>query len=430
MKSFYLPNMSATDMKEMPVPPWKATISPYPVSTKDDYEKWIKDKGTDHCFYTAIEAVNPHRRVSLENPAKYMHGLVADYDAKLPANFNLQELLERCNPDALPKAISKTFSGNARLVWEFAKPLVIDCPDFTKAIMKEIARKFKLAKILPGLDECTFRTNQLFEIGHDWVEVPGAPVVGEDVCGDLLIEAIGKVNWNKVGETDVEIPMERIAAEVEARWPGRWTGDFKVGARGPTFWIEDGVDRTGCQVGDHGMVCYTDRAGKAFVPWGELFGNAFVDKFREEVIGKAVMEFYYDGKSYWFKNGSVRWYDARVENITRALRVHGIKTETKKGASQMDRVIYTIETQRRVDAAVPILFTDEEVVDVGNDRFLNTNFRKPVQPAADGSESMWPFIKSWLWQIFGDEQLPYFLAWFGRFYKGAGGRSGRGSKSG
>ena len=419
MKSFYLPNMSATDMKEMPVPPWKATISPYPVSTKDDYEKWIKDKGTDHCFYTAIEAVNPHRRVSLENPAKYMHGLVADYDAKLPANFNLQELLERCNPDALPKAISKTFSGNARLVWEFAKPLVIDCPDFTKAIMKEIARKFKLAKILPGLDECTFRTNQLFEIGHDWVEVPGAPVVGEDVCGDLLIEAIGKVNWNKVGETDVEIPMERIAAEVEARWPGRWTGDFKVGARGPTFWIEDGVDRTGCQVGDHGMVCYTDRAGKAFVPWGELFGNAFVDKFREEVIGKAVMEFYYDGKSYWFKNGSDRWYDARVENITRALRVHGIKTETKKGASQMDRVIYTIETQRRVDAAVPILFTDEEVVDVGNDRFLNTNFRKPVQPAADGSESMWPFIKSWLWQIFGDEQLPYFLAWFGRFYKGA-----------
>jgi hypothetical protein len=419
MKAFYLPNMSASDVKPLPVNPWEVTSAPYPVSTKDDYEKWIKNKDTDHCFYTAFEGLNPHHRISLENPARWMHGLVADYDAKLPANFDLNELIGRCNPDALPTAISKTFSGNARIVWEFDRPIAVDCPEMTKAVMKEMARKFKLGKILPGIDECTFRTNQFYEIGYDWALVPGSAAVREDVIGDLLVEAGNKVNWNKVGGTDTEIPIEKIAAEVEARWPGRWPGEFKLGARGPTFWLEDGVDRIGCQVGDHGMVCYTDRAGKAFVTWGELLGNSFVEKFREEVIGKAVMEFYYDGRSYWFKNGSDRWHDARVENLARALRVHGIKTETKKGASQMDRVIYTIETQRRIDAAVPILFAQDEVVDIGNDRFLNINFRKPVQPASDGSETHWPWIKSWLWPVFGDEQLPYFLSWFSRFYKGA-----------
>lgn len=419
MKTFYLPNMSASDMKPMPVTPWQAKIDPYPVSTKDEYEKWIVNKRTDHCFFTAMEGVNPHGRVSLENPARWMHGLVADYDAKLPDNFDLNEFLGRCDPDAKPAAISKTFSGNARVVWSFEKPIAVDCPEMTRAVMKEIAKKFRLAKLLPGLDECTFRTNQLFEIGHSWQTVPGDPVVGESVIGDVLVTAASKVNWNKVGDSDVDIPIERIADEVEKRWPGRWNGEFKVGARGPTFWLNDGVDRIGCQVGDHGMICYTDRAGKAFVPWDELLGKSFVDKFREEVIGKAVMEFYYDGRSYWFKNGTNRWYDAKVENITRALRVHGIKTETKKGASQMDRVIYTIETQRRIDAAVPILFTNDEVVEVGNDRFLNTNFRKPVQPASDGSETLWPYLKNWLWPIFGEEQLPYFLAWFSRFYKGA-----------
>lgn len=417
MKSFYLPNMSASDMKPLGGDPWNAQLGPYPVATKDEYEKWIADKDTEWCFFTAIEAVNPHRRVSLENPARWMHGLVADYDAKLPASFDLNEFLDRCDPDARPAAISKTFSGNARVVWEFEKPIAVDCQEMTKAVMKEIAKKFRLAKLLPGLDECTFRTNQLFELGHSWQTIGG--LVNESVLGDILVTAAGKVNWNKVGETDVEIPIQRIAEEVEKRWPGQWPGEFKVGARGPTFWLNDGVTRTGCQVGDHGMICYTDRAGKAFVTWSELFGNSFVEKFREEVIGKAVMEFYYDGKSYWFKNGTDRWYDARVENITRALRVHGIKTETKKGASQMDRVIYTIETQRRIDAAVPILFTEDEVVEIGNDRFLNTNFRKPVQPAADGSEDKWPFLKSWLWPVFGEEQLPYFLAWFSRFYKGA-----------
>ena len=417
MKTFHLPNMSASDMKPMGGDPWNAVITPYPVSTKDDYEKWIVSKDTDHCFFTAVEAVNPHRRVSLENPARWMHGLVADYDAKLDPNFDVNEFLKRCDLDARPAAISKTFSGNARVVWEFEKPIAVDCPEMTKAVMKEVAKKFRLAKLLPGLDECTFRINQLFELGHSWQALGG--LVGESILGDILVTAAGKVNWNKVGETDVEIPMERIAAEVEKRWPGQWPGEFKLGARGPTFWINDGITRIGCQVGDHGMICYTDRAGKAFIPWAELFGNAFVDKFREEVIGQAVMQFYYDGKSYWFKNGTNRWHDAKVENLARALRVHGIKTESKKGASQMDRVIYTIETQRRVDAAVPILFTEEEVVEIGNDRILNTNFRKPVQPASDGSESFWPYIKSWLWPVFGEEQLPYFLAWLSRFYKGA-----------
>jgi hypothetical protein len=421
MKTFYAQNLASSDVEPMPCNPWDTTHNGYPshVKTKDDYDKWVRDKATEHCFFSAFEGVNPHRRISLENPARWMHGLVADYDAKLDPNFSLQEILDRCNPEALPAAVSRTFSGNARLVWEFDKPVLVDCPEATKALMKEIAKKFKVAALLPGLDECTFRNNQLFEIGHSWVPVPGNPSVSETVLGDLLVKACERVDWNKVANSDLEIPIEKIADEVEARWPGRWQGEFKVGSRGPTFWIDDGIDRIGCQVTENGMVCYTDRAGKSFLPWDEILGKAFVDKYRQEVIGKAVAEFYYDGKSFWFRNGQDRWYDAKVEDVSRALRVHGIKTASKSGASQMDRVIYTIQSQRRVDAAVPILFTDNELVDIGNDRFLNTNYRKPILPADSGDPSLWPFIHKWVFGIFDDEQRPYFLAWHQRFYRGA-----------
>ena len=421
MKTFYAKNLASSDVQEMPCDPWLATSSGYPanVATKDDYDKWVRDKATDHCFYTAAEGVNPHKRISLENPAKWLHGLVADYDAKLDPNFNLQDILARCDADAIPAAVSRTFSGNARVVWQFDSPVLVDCPEMTKHLMKEIAKKFKLGNVLPGIDECTFRLNQLFEIGHGWVPVSGTPGVADTVMGDLIVKASGKVDWNKVAGSDLEIPIEKIAAEVEARWPGAWPGDFTVGSRGPTFWLNDGITRIGCQVSEAGIICYTDRAGKSFMTWADLLGKQFVDQYRQEVIGKAVMEYYYDGKAYWFKNGANRWYDAKVENVARSLRVHGIKTESKKGASQMDRVLHAIETQRRVDAAAPILFDKREIVDVGNTRILNINYRTAIAPADTGDESTWAWLREWIWACFGEEQLPYWLAYWKRKYKAA-----------
>jgi hypothetical protein len=421
MKTFYTKNLSSSDMTLMPCDPWFVTSKGYPanVSNKEDYEKWVRDKSTDHCFYTAAEGINPHKRISLENPAKWLHGLVADYDAKLDPNFNVQDIISRCDPDALPAAISRTFSGNARVVWEFDCPLMVDCPEMNKLLMKELGKKFKLGNVLPGIDECTFRLNQLFEIGHGWVQVPGNPSVSDTVLGDIIVRAGGKVDWNKVANTDVEIPMDRIAAEVEARWPGAWPGDFTVGSRGPTFWLNDGITRIGCQVAEAGIICYTDRAGKSFMTWADLLGKQFVDQYRQEVIGKAVMEYYYDGRAYWFKNGTDRWYDAKVENVARSLRVHGIKTDSKKGASQMDRVIHAIETQRRVDAAAPILFDSREIVDIGNTRILNINYRTAIAPAESGDESHWKWLKEWIWPCFGEEQLPYWLAYWKRKYMAA-----------
>ena len=59
--------------------------------------------------------------------------------------------------------------------------------------------------------------------------------------------------------------FEKLVAEkVGAVYGHRWTGDFDVGCRGPLFWIDDGIDREGCQVAEDGMICYSDRAGRGF----------------------------------------------------------------------------------------------------------------------------------------------------------------------
>ena len=65
------------------------------------------------------------------------------------------------------------------------------------------------------------------------------------------------VNSKPPETSDTTIPISVIAEEVESRFPNRWFGEFEVGARGPLFWIDDGINRDGCQVVEDGIVCYS-----------------------------------------------------------------------------------------------------------------------------------------------------------------------------
>ena len=56
--------------------------------------------------------------------------------------------------------------------------------------------------------------------------------------------------------------MDVLESEIQKRFPNRWVGEFDIGSRGPLFWIDDGIDREGCQIVEDGVVCYSDRAGK------------------------------------------------------------------------------------------------------------------------------------------------------------------------
>ena len=60
-------------------------------------------------------------------------------------------------------------------------------------------------------------------------------------------------------DSGIEIPMDLVAAEVARQFPGRWTGDFKAGARGVRFWSPEG-DANSVIVRERGY--YKVRAGE------------------------------------------------------------------------------------------------------------------------------------------------------------------------
>jgi len=61
--------------------------------------------------------------------------------------------------------------------------------------------------------------------------------------------------------------MDVIEEECVRRWGSRLPNGLKIDQRVPLFWIDDGIEREGGQVGDHGVICFSDRAGKGFGSW-------------------------------------------------------------------------------------------------------------------------------------------------------------------
>ena len=234
---------------------------------KADYREWCSKPTTDHVFYSCVEGRAPSKRVSNDNPVHMIHGVVADYDS--PINWkDFEKKLEKlCVSTPPPTWASRTQSGYLRLVWEFDSPIPID-PSMYESFMRQINKSLKMDKLFAGFDKTSLKPNQYFELGEDWIKT-GCPLTS-DVVHTCLSKA---VNLKPPESSDTAIPLDVVATEVESRFPNRWFGEFEVGSRGPLFWIDDGIDRDGCQVVEDGMVCYSDRAGQGFMSWADIFGE-------------------------------------------------------------------------------------------------------------------------------------------------------------
>ena len=116
--------------------------------------------------------------------------------------------------------------------------------------------------------------------------------------------------------SDVELPMETVAAEVEKRWPGRWKGEFKLGARGMRFWDDSAANDTAAIVRETGMTCFT--GDQAFVTWSQIFGRSFVEEFQTSKLGAASQDIYFVGGGYLFREAG-EWHELRIEAARRRL---------------------------------------------------------------------------------------------------------------
>jgi hypothetical protein len=385
-------------------------------ANKAEFRDWCSDANTNHAFVSMCEGDAPGERVTNANPVNKTYGFIADFDA--PVDWDLIEIQINDATEYPPKWVCKTHSGYARALWEFDEPLPID-KTLYENFVKEIAKSVKAQRLLAGFDDCAFKANQYFEVGEEWQEI------GRELPSSVVHAALNRAIQKRQPTTnDVTVPMSVIAEQVESVFPGRWLGDFEVGARGPLFWVNDGIDRDGCQVAEDGMICYSDRAGKGFVPWGEIFGSGFIKKYEEKKIATVMDDYWFNGKNH-FKLLHGCAVTIPKDQLVLELRQKGFSPKPKKNQqiSEVDSAVLMINNQNRVDEIAPVVFSNDRVVTYNGCRILNNASNKAVQPAEDGDPKNWPFLYKWLNQLFspaGDRPATdYFFSWLKRFYEAA-----------
>jgi len=415
---FHIPNHTSHVLRSLPFGEITKLPERPAFPTKDAMLAWAHDGATQGCFYNLAEPKEPARRLTKDNAVAFLHGVIADYDTKV-SRTQLIEAVAKFPVDFKPAFASTTFSGGARIVWLFEKKLPVYSPEICKAVLLRLKKETKAAKFLGGLDEPAFiDPARYFELGTDWLELDKAARISSKALAQFVFEASSKVDWRDRG---VIIPMEAIAAEVERRWPGRWTGPFAVGAMGIRWWDSSATHDSGAWIRESGVQAFSGEG--RFLPWAEILGAEFVSRFERERVGGAVDGMYFDGKAYWVKDGEGTWCDNNSENTQRYLVGRGLRKEGRRGeVSEVERAMTHLAFNARVAGAFPFLYRNEDIVRIGHQKFLNTLKLSPVQP--DATVRSWgdgfPWIAKYLGEIFAtDNQLEIFLSWLGHFYRSA-----------
>lgn len=385
---------------------------------KEGYRRWCSDPATHSLFFSGYEGAHAGLRLGDQNPPQFMHALVADYDAKV-APGEIDAFLKRAAPDYPPNMVATTFSGNARAVWLFEGPLPVFDRKAQKALVTRFKKELKLKKLLPGLDEEALeRPSQYYHCGDGWRVVHPA-LMSLDLLQAWAIQASKNADWGALGDT---IPIDRVADEVERKFPGRWPGPFEDGARGPRFWDESADSPGAAIVRPSGMQCFT--GAKPFVTWGEIFGRKFTDEFRASTIGAAINGTWFDGRDYWLQIGGI-WRLFKKPDISIHLRVaHSISDERRSGAtaSPLDVALEQIHQNRCLDGAAPFVFRRDHLIHFGGKRYLNISRSRIIEPLVGQAEwgDGFPWIADFLAGLFDpDEQLDFFLSWLAYGYRHA-----------
>jgi hypothetical protein len=385
-------------------------------ASKAEYRAWCAESTTDHCFYAMAEGDNPSARISEDNPVNKLHGFVADFDAPVDWAKIDETLKVRCDGGHMPTWRTRTQSGYIRLVWEFESALPI-APALAEPFLKRLCDALKASMLLAGFDRTSLKPSQYFELGKDWTRI-GDPIP-VSFARTILLKA---ANDTPIKTEDTNIPLDEIAAEVAKRFPNRWKNEFIAGSRGPLFWIDDGIDRDGCQVREDGMICYSDRAGKGFVGWREILGKKFVEGFEEKKLSTLLDQYWFNGKSFYklLNGGPVA---IPKEQLVLELRRAGFSPKLKKNQtiSEIEQATLSISNDCRVEEVAPVVFSKDRVVTFNGRKILNNCRATPIRPADNGDPANWPWIHQFITPFFaldndGKETLPYFLAWYQRLY--------------
>ena len=393
------------------------TTTPKKFTDKIQRRTWSNHPDTDYAFYSLFEGNVGSTRISKrgENKVCAMWVFVVEYDNITPDWDTLvDELLTKCGPYP-PTVITRTPSGGVRLIWEFEDKLLIDDRMF-KNFINRLADRLKVRRLFAGFDESCLLPHQYFYLGE--IIHTTNKRIPEDFYVKLLIKT--GIENPPQAPSSLSIPLDAVETEVRenTKYNSRWPYPFEVGVRGPLFWIDDGIEREGCQITQDGMICYSDRAGKGFLTWKEIFGEKFVEDYENKKLDYLIERYWFTGKTFYTKiNDRVCMIDK--DQLKLELRQAGFNKRASAGKplSELENAILIIQRDSRIDEVAPIVFDESTVVQSGPNKILNTSTLKAIQPAGDSDKKKWPFIEKWLKQFFKDEQsLNYFYAWLQRIY--------------
>jgi len=388
---------------------------PETIKTKAAFRRWSEDATTQHAFLSYATGSAPQGRITAENPVVSVGGFIADYDLPSDRDTIKGQISKLC--PCKPTYLATTYSDCVRLIWEFETPLRID-ERIYESFMRRLGKSLAAEKLTAGFDQCSYRAAQFFEAGTDWEDT------GSKIPEDMLLGILAGASSSIPDLTkDTEIPIEHVAAEVERKFPGRWQGAFDIGARGPLFWIDDGIDRVGCIVRPDGITAYSDRSPKGFLSWAEILGAPFVEAYTSTKLSPILASYWFDGDHYYrLMNGLPK----RVpeSQVKAELLESGLSTKVKPGdnLSEIARIVLRIQQQNRIDDAAPVLYSDKMMIENNGGFILNTNAAQAISSGPDGDPKNWPWLHGWLNQLFtkaGEhDALDYFYSWLSRFYIG------------
>lgn len=430
-KYFSLPNLASSDVREEVPSDWPPTLAgSLSFPNKEEFRSWCVQPSTEHLFYSLVEGVAPKIRVNIhENPAHILHGFVADYDGD---GIELAELIERVKklPERIrPSWVTETYSNKARVVWEFAEPVQLTGDrKLDEKFFKSLGKELRVEKLAAGFDEASYDTKMYWEFGRGWHKTGSA--VPRETTFAVWLSVIEKMKHEGSDKGESLIPIETVAEALEKRYPAfrsRWSGEFVPGARGPLFWIDDGVERVGCVVTDSGIRAFSTRSSRGFMSWGDLLGQEFVKDYQQKRLADAAGDAYYESGSgtYCLRSGN-EWRRYNKEDLLMRLKVAGISHRLKPGktATEAEQVLTLVQETRRVDGQGPFLFNEAPVVHFNGFKMLNTAFTNGVmKPAADGNPDKWPWLADFFEHIFDDtlqdgcHPRDFFLAWLQRFWR-------------
>lgn len=384
MSWFFIPNHSTSKAEELQGDPWDFEATRPPLKDKLDYRKWCKDEKTGHIFFSGFEGVNPGLRIEKENnPPLKQWAWVADFDYKGKQSELIARIGKELPEDLQPTAVSQTFSGGARVVWQFEDFVWADQSEVNAMFQKKLAELVKARRLAPGFDDASFSEIVTWELGTDWVVLPSGNKLSKQTLIKLQFEACKAVRTINADYT--EIPWEKLQAKVEEMYPGRLTG-ITLGrdVRVPLFWIDDGNPDRSAICAEWGVFSFSTRAAQGMTFWDEILGEDFMRQFAEKKITDAVENRFFDSKHYWQKMGNGRWDFTTKDDLTQTLKVQGYSHRAKKKATstEVDQILEGIRSQHRVYAACPFPHTYDRFVEHNGNLYLNINHRKPMPPAA------------------------------------------------